>query len=144
MKLTLERNPSGVTCTLGSLFIDDVFECFTLEDVVREVPGMPVESWKIKGQTAIPAGTYRTQITLSNRFKKRLPILAGVAGFEGVRIHSGNTDADTEGCVLVGRNIAAGVEAITESRLALQSLMEKMDAAIERGEDINIEILNAA
>lgn len=142
MKLTLERQPSGVSCTLGSLFVDGAFQCFTLEDLVREVPGVPVEQWKIKGATAIPLGTYRLTLTFSNRFQKVLPILVGVPGFEGVRIHSGNTDADTEGCILVGREL--GSEAILKSRFALQDLMDVLFATFERAEEMTLEIVSVA
>ena len=139
MKLTLEREASQLTCTPGSLFIDGEFECFTLEDVVREVPGVPVADWKIKGETAIPVGTYAVRLTMSNRFKKVLPLLIDVPGFEGIRIHPGNTDADTEGCILVGQE--QGHESVLKSRLAMQNLMEKLTAATNRGEAIEIEII---
>ena len=140
MKITLERQESQLTCTPGSLFIDGEFECFTLEDVVREVPGTSVADWKIKGETAIPAGTYVVRLTFSNRFQKVLPLLVDVPGFEGVRIHSGNTDADTEGCILVGQE--QNNESILKSRLALQNLMDKLTEATGRGEPIEIEITN--
>ena len=78
--------------------------CWTLEDVVREVPGEPVEAWKIPGETAIPRGTYAVRVTRSSRFKADLPILLNVPGFEGIRIHGGNTAADTEGCILVAHH----------------------------------------
>lgn len=78
--------------------------CWTLEDVVREVPGQPVASWKIKGRTAIPRGTYPIRVTRSNRFGVDLPLLLDVPGFEGIRIHGGNTAADTEGCILVAHH----------------------------------------
>lgn len=78
--------------------------CWTLEDVVREVPGEPVGAWKVKGQTAIPRGTYAVRVTRSNRFKTDLPLLLNVPGFEGVRIHGGNAAADTEGCILVAHH----------------------------------------
>lgn len=138
MKLKLERDASGLTCTLGSLFVDDEFECFTLEDVVRELPGVPVEQWKVKGATAIPLGVYAVVLTFSNRFQKVLPILLDVPGFEGVRIHSGNTDVDTEGCILVGQE--QGSESILKSRAALQILMDKFFAASSHGDTITIDI----
>ena len=68
MKLLLERQPSHLTCTLGSLYVNDEFECFTLEDVVREIEGRPVSEWKIHGQTAIPAGEYFVTLENSPRF----------------------------------------------------------------------------
>lgn len=78
--------------------------CWTLEDVVREIPGQPVTAWKIKGRTAIPRGTYPMCVTRSNRFGVDLPLLLDVPGFDGIRIHGGNTAADTEGCILVAHH----------------------------------------
>jgi len=140
MLLEVRREPSANGCTLGSLYVDGAFECFTLEDVIREVPGEPVTAWKIPGATAIPSGTYQVTVNLSNRFQKLLPQLLDVPGFAGVRIHSGNCAADTEGCILVGRR--RGVTTILESRLAFQALFPKIQAAISRGEPVQIRILN--
>lgn len=115
-------------CTRGALWLPSgPFECYTLEDTIRDV--------KLPGQTAIPAGSYEVQISLSKRFGRLLPILLNVPGFEGVRIHSGNTDKDTEGCILLGRlwenNIAA--EWLGESRAALSAFMPKLEASLTRG-----------
>ena len=74
---------------------------WVLEDQVREVVGEPVSEWKVPGKTAIPAGRYKVLITFSNRFQKLMPQLMDVPGFTGVRIHAGNTAADTEGCLLL-------------------------------------------
>lgn len=79
---------------IGELTIDGVHQCFTLEDKVREK--------KIFGKTAIPPGRYEVTVSFSNHFQKKLPLLMNVPNFEGVRIHSGNTAKDTEGCILVG------------------------------------------
>jgi hypothetical protein len=143
MNLLLERTPSGTTCTIGDLYIDGDWFCFILEDLVREVEGQPVESWKVKGKTAIPAGTYRVQITYSNRFKRDLPLLVGVPGFEGIRIHPGNTDADTEGCLLPGLALGLGGESVSRSRAAFDALYKKLDEAESASEEIEITITNA-
>ena len=106
----LQREEFTDESTVGKLYfrLSDrdpwTWLCWTLEDVVREVPGEPVEAWKIKGDTAIPRGTYAVRVTRSNRFKTDLPLLLNVPGFEGVRIHGGNTAADTEGCILVAHH----------------------------------------
>lgn len=141
MKLTLERTESGVTCTLGSLFIDDEFFCFTLEDIVREVVGQPVADWKVKGETAIPAGSYEVLRTYSNRFGRDMLQLMDVPGFEGVRIHSGNTNADTEGCILVGQEING--EFLLKSRLSLGELETRTFDVLDAGGRVTIEIINA-
>ena len=130
MKLNLNRDPSDNICTQGELAVDDVYECFTLEDVVREE--------KIYGETAIPAGTYRVIISYSYHFKRDLPLLAGVANYEGVRIHPGNTAANTEGCILVGQT--KGLDFIGSSVLAFNALYAKLLAARDRHEDIWITI----
>jgi hypothetical protein len=78
--------------------------CWTLEDVIREVPGQPVENWKIFGETAIPSGTYQALLNFSQHFQRDLPELLNVPGYAGVRIHGGNTAVDTEGCILVALN----------------------------------------
>jgi hypothetical protein len=116
MNLTLKRRFFKETYTIGSLSIDGVYFCDTLEDRYRAMP----EEKKIYGQTAIPPGTYRVIMSYSNRFKRIMPELLNVPFFEGIRIHSGNTDADTAGCILVGRNTAIGV--LTDSMVTANHL----------------------
>ena len=139
MKLKLIRQPSLAHCTLGQLFVDDQPQCFTCEDVVREVEGAPVKDWKIAAETAIPRGTYEVIITHSVHFNKELPLLLNVPGFSGVRIHSGNTAADTEGCILVGEKIVG--EAVLESRKAFLDVAMQIQDAIAGGEKVHIEIV---
>lgn len=100
MKITVKRTFKGPEYTIGKLYIDGAYFCDTLEDTVRKV--------KIAGKTAIPAGTYKVKKTMSPRFKKILPEILNVPNFSGVRIHSGNTAADTDGCLLLGLNKAKG------------------------------------
>lgn len=140
MLLEVRREPSAQGCTLGSLYVDGEFECFTLEDVIREIPEEVVEKWKVAGETAIPSGTYRVIVTMSTRFAKLLPLLVDVPGFQGVRIHSGNVAGDTEGCILVGRRQEAA--SVLDSRLAFRALFAKIQAAIERDEPVHIRITN--
>lgn len=90
--------------TIGRVFVDGVDHCYSLEDTIREVPGVPVDKWKIKGKTAIPKGTYKVILSFSNRFQREMIEVLGVPGFEGIRIHGGNDAGDTEGCILVARN----------------------------------------
>jgi hypothetical protein len=140
MLLEVRREPSAHGCTLGSLYVDGQFECFTLEDLIREIPGQPVEKWKIPGETAIPSGTYNLTVNLSSRFQRLLPQLLDVPGFSGVRLHSGNVAADTEGCILVGRRREAA--AVLDSHLAFDALFPKIKAAIARAEPVQIRIVN--
>lgn len=130
MELELIRKWNSPKCTIGELNIDGSFECYTLEDIEREV--------KVPGQTAIPIGRYEVQITHSPRFGVEMPILIGVPGFSGIRIHTGNTAKDTEGCILVGD--IRGDDQIFHSLIAFASLFQKMEVAIARGEKIFITI----
>lgn len=123
MKLTLERVKLGEDFTVGKLSADGKFVCYTLEDKVREEIGVPVEQWKVMGQTAIPKGTYPITITMSNRFKTKLPLLGNVPGFSGVRIHTGNTAKDTEGCILVGAGWDGKSGWISSSAVAFAQLL---------------------
>lgn len=132
MKLKLVRTDKTAESTIGALYIDGAFECYTLEDTERP------DGVKIYGETAIPRGAYTVDITVSPRFKRDLPLLVGVKNYVGVRIHPGNTASDTEGCILVGRR--KGKDRIEESRLAFDSLFTKLQAARKRGEAITIEV----
>ena len=124
MHLTVQREPTYLGVTRGSLYLDGHWQCFTLEDPIREQPGVAVAVWKIAGDTAIPAGTYPLTLTLSARFGVVLPLIQDVPGFEGIRIHAGNTTADTHGCILVGAERAVG--RLLRSRSAMAELREKL------------------
>ena len=112
MTLTLARKYKLPTYTIGKLYVDGEYFCDTLEDKDRgltdDITVSEISKIKIKKETAIPTGTYKVTITYSNRFKKNMPLINDVKGFEGIRIHSGNTDKDTEGCILVGFNKIKG------------------------------------
>lgn len=135
MKLLLVREPSGDSCTHGKLYVNGVFECFTLEDKDRKLES---GGEKIYGQTAIPRGSYEIIINFSQRFKRDLPLLLNVAGFSGVRIHAGNTSEDTEGCILVGSS--RGDQRVNNSRVAFNKLFDQLDEAYAANEAISLEI----
>ena len=130
MQLKLVRQVFTPNSTIGRLFVDGVLECHTLEDMVRPE--------KIFGETAVPAGSYQVVISMSQRFKTRLPLLVDVPGYTGVRIHPGNTKADTLGCILVGQS--RGTDSIGASRAAFGVLMPKLEAAAAR-EKLMIDIV---
>lgn len=134
MQLRLDRIQIDHDVTIGSLAVDGTWQCWTLEDVVRP------RGIKVAGQTAIPFGTYRVLITPSPRFGRDLPLLVDVPFFSGVRIHAGNTAADTEGCILVGTDRGADGKSITRSRQAFDNLFIKLQAAIDRRDQIWLEI----
>ena len=121
--------------TLGRLYANGTFVCYTLEDVVRP------DGVKIAKETAVPAGNYLVDITPSPRFGCLMPLLINVQGFVGVRIHWGNAAKDTDGCILVGDSKGAGW--IGGSRKAWDSLMAMIRAAKARGESVMLSILRA-
>ena len=132
MRLTLQRLQLSNGCTIGSLSVNGNHECWTLEDTVR-APGV-----KVAGQTAIPYGTYRVVADMSVRFGRVMLHLLDVPDFAGIRIHSGNRAADTEGCILVG--LDRYTERIGRSHDALDQLQPKVQAALDAGEEVTIEI----
>lgn len=112
MNITLNRIAKKSKYTIGKLYIDDEYFCDTIEDTDRgltqTMTDAQIKSKKVYGQTAIPTGTYRVIISYSNKFKRQMPLLLNVPGFLGIRIHSGNTEKDTEGCLIVGKNKVVG------------------------------------
>ena len=131
MKLLLKTIAEKPTYTIGHLFVNDNYFCDTLEDTTRT-------GLKIFGKTSIPAGTYTVDWNWSNRFMRYMPELLSVPGFSGIRIHSGNTDQDTEGCILVGRNKVVGE--VTNSRFYSDVLNRMIKSAYDKSEKITIEI----
>lgn len=139
MKIAVMRKWLTQEATISEISVDGQFLCYGLEDCVREIEGQPVEDWKIPGQTAIPRGTYALEITPSNRFKRDMLQVMEVPGFAGIRIHAGNTSADTEGCLLVGDTRSN--DFVGNSRNALVKLFGTVAAAIHRGEEVSIEFV---
>jgi hypothetical protein len=103
--------------TIGKLYIDGKYECYTLEDAYRDK--------KIQDITAIPKGTYKLVIDASTRFKRDMPHILDVPNFSGVRIHAGNTSKDTEGCILLGTTWSGG-DFIAQSKTAFDKFFSKL------------------
>lgn len=135
MKLRLIRDTFTEKSTIGNLYVNGVYQCATLEDADRKIESGGA---KVYGKTCIPRGTYEVIVDFSNRFQVRMPLLLNVPQFTGVRIHPGNTDKDTEGCVLVGET--RGADFVGDSRIAYNALFANIEAAILSGEKIEIEI----
>ena len=134
MKLILTRHARRADYTIGRLEDENGKKISdTLEPTWRDYKGGQL---KIPKKSAIPEGSYRVVVTKSQRFQKYLPLLVGVPGFEGVRIHAGNTSRDTEGCILVGQNIQVGK--VLWSRITLERLMK----IIENEKEIYLTIKN--
>lgn len=131
MRLTLRRMPTTAAgATPGDLYVEGRWFCYTLEDAIRE-------PWrKEPGKTAIPMGWYRVQINYSPRFQVYMPMLLDVPHFSGIRIHPGNTVADTDGCLLVGTT--RGLNQLQGSRVAYDRLFQ----AIRDGGDCDIKIFD--
>lgn len=130
--ITIKRIAYRPTYTIGKLYVNGNYVCDTLEDKDRGLDNSLSEDYinkiKVFGKTAIPAGKYNVSITYSPHFKKNLPLVTNVKGFDGIRIHSGNTDKDTLGCILVGYNSVTGK--VINSKEALAKLMSKLSGKI--------------
>lgn len=132
--LLLQRrlvNSNSVKNVIGNLFFNGIWFCYILEDTVRELKDLNGDKdfddkgeGKVYGETAIPTGTYKVAVNMSNKFKKLLPLLINVQGYEGVRIHSGNTEIDSLGCLIVG--LKTDGKKVLDSRLALDELMKRL------------------
>ena len=139
MEVKLIRESFGDTFTEGKLLIDNVFECYTVEDTDRRMEDDLTV--KVNGKTAIPRGRYELVLSMSNRFKKVLPEILNVPGFAGIRIHSGNSSVDTEGCIILGSvNDKLDDDWIGGSKIALTQFMAKLETAKENNEKVYIEI----
>lgn len=146
MKIFLERQwkncrrEDGTVYCIGKLYINGEFFCNTIEDedrgLMQDMSLNEIRERKVYGLTAIPTGIYRVSISYSPRFKRSLPMIHDVPGYVGIRIHSGNTERDSLGCVIVGENKEKGK--VLNSKVTMNNLMEKLGQA--KGE-ITIEIV---
>jgi hypothetical protein len=136
MEIKVIRKEFTDLTTIGELSINGVFECYTVEDKIRDLKADG--SGKVYGKTAIPKGRYQVVLTYSDRFKQVMPLLINVPFFEGIRIHPGNKNEDTHGCLLVGT--AKSKDLISNSKIAYQKLFDKLNKANKK-EKIFIEIV---
>jgi hypothetical protein len=133
MRLTLKRNDLQPERTLGTLWIDGAQECFTLEDTVRAA------GEKVYGKTAIPYGTYEVVIDYSPHFGMMMIHILDVPNFDGIRIHPGTTESDTEGCILVGHT--QDKIKIGSSGLGYAWVLAKVYHAIQSGDRVFIDVV---
>lgn len=142
MKLELHRKYRKNGYSIGLLYADSKFICNTLEDTDRSLTSKMSEKQiatvKVKGNTAIPTGTYQVIMSWSQRFKRQMPLLCDVKGFSGIRIHSGNIASDTKGCILCGMNTSVG--RITDSKFWTEKVYNLINDAIRKKESISINI----
>jgi hypothetical protein len=134
MELTLNRIFLGGSATIGELLINDKHLCDTLEDRVRP------EGEKVYGKTAIPEGKYEIELTHSPRFKKILPEILNVPNFSGIRIHTGNSSKDTEGCIIVGTWDGEKEDWVGSSKIAFDKLMSLLEEATNNKEKVTITV----
>jgi hypothetical protein len=142
MKIILQRLSDNGTSTLGRLTVDG-FQCVTLEDTFR--------AEKVYGKTRIPAGRYEIKLRTAGRmhgqYIKKLPNHVGmmwlldVPNFQNVYIHIGNKPEDTLGCILVGTTIE-NENFISESTVAYIKLYAIVVEALERGEEVTIQVMD--
>lgn len=135
----------GDKYTISKLYIDGKYYCDTIEDAVRDLPlECPYTSRgqscrcneKIYSETAIPAGTYKVIVTMSDKFGRELPLLVDVPHFLGIRIHRGNTSKDSSGCIIVGENKIKGT-VINSTKYEID-ITKKIKEAIANGENVEI------
>ena len=136
--ITLKRKTAAAGFTLGILTMGalgsaGIYQYNTVEDTVRKLSNCTQTTCtgKIDGKTAIPAGRYEIRDTYSPRFKKHVLELVGVPGFQGVRIHSGNTADDSSGCLILGTR--ATEFGVAESRKAMAAFNEDVRRALAKG-----------
>lgn len=145
MKLLLKRKYFLNDTTIGELSIDGEFFSYILEDKDRGLcqnMGLDlIKQLKVHSQTAIPTGIYKVDITYSQRYKKQMPLVCDVIGYEGIRIHPGNTHHDTAGCLLPGLSLDLKFRTVTQSTLAFNKLFDLFKAAQAKNEPISIEIV---
>lgn len=140
--ITLKRKVAAAGFTLGILTMGTVslHQYNSVEDTVRKLSNCTQTTCtgKIAGKTAIPAGRYEIRDTYSPRFKRHVLELVGVPGFQGVRIHSGNTADDSAGCLILGLK---GTEiGVAESHAAMELFNADVRRALAKGRVfINIE-----
>ncbi len=136
MKLKLFREAFSSVSTIGQLWLEDKFFCYTLEDQDRRLESGGV---KVYGETCIPRGTFEVIIDFSTKYKKEMPHILNVPNFNGIRIHPGNRAEDSEGCILVGSK--KGKDFVGNSVVTFAKLMEKLEEAYNKNESISIEII---
>jgi hypothetical protein len=144
MDIVVTRQIRTSKSTIGQLIIPgNPFKCFVLEDQDRglnnKMPLQEIKTAKVFGKTAIPSGRYQVTIDYSGHFAKDMPLLLNVPDYEGVRIHSGNTPQDTEGCLLLG--MEHGTNIVTSSREAFAQFYPILKKAVEAKEPVFLTIV---
>lgn len=130
MKLTIVRINYNDKTTIGRLYINNEFFCYTLEDKVRP------KGVKVYGETAIPSGKYKVIVSYSPKFKKLLPEILNVPMFSGIRMHGGNSSINSSGCVILAK------ELIDENNVRGNMTEELIKKLQSKKEEHSIEIVD--
>ena len=136
MEILVDRIFLGETYTIGNLFVNGKYICDTIEDTVRILHS---EADKVKDKTAIPKGRYKVILSYSPHFKRILPELLDVPYFKNIRIHNGNDENDSSGCIIVGLNKTKGK--VLNSKETLNKLMTILEPAWEKEKEMYITII---
>lgn len=143
MRLMIDRAWKKADYTISRFFVNDERWCECLEDTDRGLTSSmsisEVKAKKVYGRTAIPSGKYQVTLTYSPKFRKYLPLVNDVKCFSGIRFHAGNTNRDTEGCILLGKNTKVGM--VTNSAYWTDRLIGAVRNAIDHGEIVTLEII---
>jgi len=135
MKILVKRNRFTTVSSIGDIsIVDDDYRAFSVEDVARAA------GVKIPKETAIPPGVYPVRMTWSPRYNSMQPQIMNVPMFSGVRFDVANYASEVEGCIGVGNG--RGVNAVWDSKSAQAALCAKIQAALDRGELVWVEITN--
>lgn len=142
MEILIKRIAKKNSYTVGQFYIDNKKICDTIEDkdrgLTNDMSVEQIKKSKVYGETAIPTGTYSVTYTYSTRFKKYMPLINNVKGFDGIRIHSGNTAKDTLGCIIVGDNKVVGK--VINSRVQCDKVYKLIKNALDKGEKVTLTI----
>ncbi len=150
MKILLDRFFKGPKYTVGHLYIDGKYFCDTIEDVDRglldSMPLSEIKAKKIPSKTAIPRGTYKITLdVVSPKYSKRdyyikvckgkVPRILNVKGFEGILLHTGNSEESSAGCIILGENKVKGK--VINSRVTFEKFYKEL---LKDKDNITIEI----
>jgi len=124
MRLTLRREQKDQNAIIGTLLVDGVRECVTME----------------RTSVAIPVGQFRVEITFSPHFGKPMPLIDGVPQRTNIRIHPANWPTQLEGCIAVGQS--HDVDDLDNSVAAFNPLFAKILAAITAGQLVTIDVID--
>lgn len=132
MELKVIRKEFTDDYTIGELYINDKFFCYTMEDkdrgVTKDDSINEIKKVKVAKRTAIPYGDYRVILSYSKKLKRFLPLILDVPNFRGIRIHKGSTQDWSSGCVLVGmKRTVNKLKDIVEAEKNLMDILKSVN-----------------